>query len=616
MGSLAATVLAVTLLATGGQAGQGAPTPTAGEIYKAAYAREQDLRDAGSPAPTVREYRLIVIEYDNLVRRYPQSGYADDALWQGGVLSSDAFERFGEERDRSTARRMLELLVNGYPYSPYVTRAKAALKKLAEMRAAAPPATTRPAAPPAAVSTPSPAPATPPPAAAASENAVTLRSVTRTAMPDRVRVTLDLDGATTYRSERVEDPPRVLVDIRDTQPGPGVAAGQLTYTDSAATHVRIGAQSNRVTRVVVTLDGVSSYRISTIDQPYRIIIECERARPVTLPPETVTPPAPKPGKTVAMAPGVPPLPAHQIRRDATALPALETIDAELLHQPPAPPETVKATPLTAPSAGAAGALPLAGGKPPVAPPAPGAGSRGPYSMSRQLGLGVSKIVIDPGHGGHDPGALGAGVSEAEVVLDVALRLEKLLKEAGITVVLTRRSDEYVPLEERPAIARREQADLFLSIHANASRVKSVRGVETYFLNLSTDPAAEEVAARENAATSHTINNLPDILKAITLNNKLDESRAFAGLIQKAMARQLSGANSGLKDLGVKQAPFVVLIGAEMPSVLVEIAFITNPQEGKLLKNGAYRQRIAQALFDAVKGYQRSLKGEPAASLRH
>jgi N-acetylmuramoyl-L-alanine amidase len=228
---------------------------------------------------------------------------------------------------------------------------------------------------------------------------------------------------------------------------------------------------------------------------------------------------------------------------------------------------------------------------------------------------VSKIVIDPGHGGHDPGALGAGVTEAEVVLDISLRLEKLLKDAGVAVVLTRRTDDYVPLEERPAIARREQADLFLSIHANASRTRTVRGTETYFLNFSTDPAAEEVAARENAATNRTINNLPDILKAITLNNKLDESRTFAGLIQKAMATQLSGANSGMRNLGVKQAPFVVLIGAEMPSVLVEIAFITNPQEGKLLKSGAYRQKIAQALFDAVRGYQKSLKSEPVA-MRH
>jgi N-acetylmuramoyl-L-alanine amidase len=282
----------------------------------------------------------------------------------------------------------------------------------------------------------------------------------------------------------------------------------------------------------------------------------------------------------------------------------------LLH----PPEPVHGRAKAAPAA-ALVAVPTPQPSAPKAtmtPAAPITGVRGPYSLTRQLGLGVSKIVIDPGHGGHDPGALGAGVTEAEVVLDISLRLEKLLLDAGVDVVLTRRTDEYVPLEERPAIARREQADLFLSVHANASRTRTVRGTETYFLNFSTDPAAEEVAARENAATNRTIGNLPDILKAMTLNNKLDESRTFAGLIQKAMAAQLSGVNSGMRNLGVKQAPFVVLIGAEMPSVLVEIAFITNPQEGKLLKNGAYRQKIAQALFDAVRGYQQSLKSDPVA----
>ena len=220
-------------------------------------------------------------------------------------------------------------------------------------------------------------------------------------------------------------------------------------------------------------------------------------------------------------------------------------------------------------------------------------------------------MIDPGHGGHDPGAIGPGISEAEVVLDVALRLEALLRDAGFGVVLTRRTDEFIPLEERPAIATREQADLFLSIHANASRNQNARGIESYFLNFATDLDAATVAARENAATGRTMNNLPEIVRAITLNSKLDESRSFAGLIQRAMAARLSGANKGLRNNGVKQAPFVVLIGASMPSVLAEISFITNAQEARLLKSGAYRQRIAQALFDAVRGYQLSLKNAQA-----
>ena len=200
-------------------------------------------------------------------------------------------------------------------------------------------------------------------------------------------------------------------------------------------------------------------------------------------------------------------------------------------------------------------------------------------MARQLGLGVSRIVIDPGHGGHDPGAKGKGVTEAELVLDVALRLEKLLQKApGVEVILTRRTDEFVALQERTAIANREGADLFLSIHANASPNAQARGVETYFLNFANNLRAAAVAARENAASGQAMGALPDFVKAIALNNKLDESRDFATQVQRAMVERLRGANKRVKDLGVKQAPFVVLIGAAMPSVLAEISFVTNPQE--------------------------------------
>ena len=244
----------------------------------------------------------------------------------------------------------------------------------------------------------------------------------------------------------------------------------------------------------------------------------------------------------------------------------------------------------------------------IAPAPPSVNLEGRFSLSRQLGLGISRIVIDPGHGGHDPGAQGRGLSEADLVLDIALRLEQLLtREPGVEVVLTRRTDVFVPLEERTAIANRQNADLFLSIHANASRNSKARGVETYFLNFASTPDAEAVAARENSASGRTMHSLPDIVKAITLNNKLDESRDFATIVQREMVGHLSSANKDLRDLGVKQAPFVVLIGAGMPSVLAEISFITHSQEGKLLKNKAYRQRIAEALYQGVERYQRSLK---------
>jgi N-acetylmuramoyl-L-alanine amidase len=585
---LSASLLAALVLTAAGQARASTPA-TPGELYAAAVTREQALHAVTGPTgPALKDYRAVVAAYDTVVRRFPTSGYVDNALWQGAAVANEAFQRFRDERDRATARRMLELLVSDYPVSPYVPKARDLLKHMGER----PPSAAAPVAP------------------SRSTKDVVLRAMTRTAMPDRVRVTLDLDGATTYRSERVEDPPRVMIDLTDTRPGTAVSLAPLTYQDQAASQVRVSVQAGHLTRVVVSLDGVSRYNIVSVDQPYRVVLDCERviAAPsvpsrsaaTSRPPARMSPPA----ESVR-----PPLPARNAPPASGELPTVDAVDAAQLHPPES--EPVKAATVRSPASSPV--TPRAPQPAPASPPGTATGGRGPYSMTRQLGLGASKIVIDPGHGGRDPGALGAGVSEAEVVLDVSLRLEKLLRAAGVDVVLTRRTDEYVPLEERPAIATREQADLFLSIHANASHSRAARGVESYFLNFSTDPAAEEVASRENAATSRTINNLPDILKAITLNNKLDESRTFAALIQTAMATQLSRANSGIRDLGVKQAPFVVLIGADMPSVLVEIAFITNPQEGRLLKSGAFRQRIAQALFDAVRGYQKSLKTVPVAS---
>ena len=210
--------------------------------------------------------------------------------------------------------------------------------------------------------------------------------------------------------------------------------------------------------------------------------------------------------------------------------------------------------------------------PPSPTPLPAKMFTGGLSISRQLGLGVSRIVIDPGHGGHDPGTKARGVTEAELVLDVALRLEKLLQKiSGVEVILTRRTDEFIPLPERTAIANREGADLFLSIHVNSSPNAQARGIETYFLNFANNQTEAAVAARENAESTQAMGALPDFVKAIALNNKLDESRDFATEVQKAMLDKLRAANKAVKDRGVKQAPFVVLIGAAMPSVLAEIS---------------------------------------------
>jgi N-acetylmuramoyl-L-alanine amidase len=206
------------------------------------------------------------------------------------------------------------------------------------------------------------------------------------------------------------------------------------------------------------------------------------------------------------------------------------------------------------------------------------------------------------------------MSEAALVLDISLRLKALLaSQPSIDVVLTRETDRFIPLEERTAIANRQRADLFLSIHANASTNRKARGVETYFLNFATNPEAEALAARENASSGRTMARLQDLVQTIALNNKLDESREFAEMVQGGLDQKLRSVNPQIRDLGVKQAPFVVLIGADMPSVLAEVSFLSNRAEALLLKQDDYRQRIAQALFEAVLRYQRTLKNIQVAS---
>jgi len=305
----------------------------------------------------------------------------------------------------------------------------------------------------------------------------------------------------------------------------------------------------------------------------------------------------------------------QERDRQSTIALLKLLQSEYPGSPFIPRIKTKLEHLAAPAAAATSPAPSAAAGPP--PAAPAANSRGGYSIARQLGLGVGRVVIDPGHGGSDPGALGAGISEAAIALDIALKLEVLLTQAaGVEVVLTRRSDVYVGLQDRTAIANRDGADLFVSIHVNANRDKSIQGVETFLLNFASTPGAAGVAARENAGSTETMSHLDDVVKQIALNNKLDESRELAAQVQAALVKRLSGTDKGLRDLGVKQAPFVVLIGASMPSVLVEVAFLTNRRESQLLATDTYRQRVAESLSDGVTRYLRSLKkSDGVAGLR-
>jgi N-acetylmuramoyl-L-alanine amidase len=647
-----------------------AATPPVRTMYVDAMAKEQAVRkELANPAATDAMLNAVheaIATYEAVMRRYPASSYSDNALWQAAHLAIDAYARFSQPADRDTAARLLKRLVASYPSSPLIKQIPELLTKL---EAPAAPAATRPAAvtpsvnPPAATAAAPPPPPTTIPArtqvAAASLQAdvppgriATIKNIRRTVLPDAVRVVIELDAEVPFRQERIPDPARVFVDLPGTRPVPSLLDQTIRFQSDAdvVRQVRLGRHPNNTTRVVLDADGVSSYSVYPLYDPYRLVIDCVRASGRSAAVASAAPAIPLPSRQLAKTPAVlvarreppllleppalPPPPPIVVKREPIPLIARRTGTGllrsapsnaprhgvliaearESERQPVAAPlvshtttpaaHTLPPAPISSPLS--AGPVPK-----PADPPSatPSRSATGGLSIARQLGLGVSRIVIDPGHGGHDSGAKGkSGIVESELVLDIALRVEKMLQNVGgVEVILTRRSDDFIELPERTAIANREGADLFLSIHANASTSSLAHGIETYFLNFATNVSAAAVAARENANSTQAMGALPDFVKAIALNDKVDESRDLATHVQAAMLDRLRPANKTLKDLGVKQAPFVVLIGAVMPSVLAEISFVTNPQEARLLKGDAYRQKIAEALFEGVRKYQLSLK---------
>ncbi len=230
------------------------------------------------------------------------------------------------------------------------------------------------------------------------------------------------------------------------------------------------------------------------------------------------------------------------------------------------------------------------------------------SIIRQLGLGVQRVVLDPGHGGKDPGCVGKnGTLEKDVVLIISRLLKTLLEKDGLEVILTRGSDIFLPVENRTVIANQKQADLFISIHANATRNRKLSGIETFYLNFNQDPSVIATAARENATSTKNISDMKETIDKIVQNTKIPESKELAKDIQNNLVKSLSKNYSNINSLGVKGGPFWVLIGAEVPSVLVEISFLSNPTEEKRLLSTQYRQRIAQGIYEGIMAYKHSLE---------
>ncbi|MGC8794521.1 MAG: N-acetylmuramoyl-L-alanine amidase [Bryobacteraceae bacterium] len=460
-----------------------------------------------------------------------------------------------------------------------------------------------------------------------------IKAVRFWSLGNTTRIAVETDGPVEYRAGRLSNPDRIFFDLRGTLPPREhrKTVQVIPVDDGVLKQIRVALTRPGVTRIVLDLAGAVEFSASQLANPDRLMIEVRalgRAGPLSQASDRAAAPArqearPREQVVAGKSPGV----GKALEKELApaAEPATPRGGDEV---PMGPPPTLGAGPLPlsgpvvagAPSPGAPGAtkpaaeVPVASAPVGVATPKGTASaavarsaqrdSRGSRSLIRALGLKVGKIVLDPGHGGHDTGSIGpGGLKEKDLVLDIALRLGQLISERmGAEVVYTRTEDTYVPLEARTELANQAKGDLFLSIHANSSRLRSAAGPETFYLNFTTDPSALEVAARENAPSRRSIHELQDLVQKIAQREKVQESREFAGSVQKAL---WSGLRSG-KNRGVKKAPFVVLVGAQMPAVLVEVAFLSNPREERLLKQPEYRQHLAEALYRGLFQYASTL----------
>jgi N-acetylmuramoyl-L-alanine amidase len=476
--------------------------------------------------------------------------------------------------------------------------------------------------------------------------------------PDYTRVAIDLEAEVKYEAGRVPNPDRIFFDLHDTKLASALVGKSFDVSDGFLRKIRVAQFQKDMARVVLDVDDVSDYSAFLLPNPYRLIIDihgrnpqkttavAKAEAPVKKPAEETA----KPKETAAAqkTAGETSKPAAAGATKASAKAATSATDATSKESAPNPASAKTATKAgkgadnksadenTTGKGDANGidanqeqrATQRPTSKPTfqaVAPRAPEKQQRksttaeahiaqptaaGERSLIRALGLKIGRIVVDAGHGGHDTGTIASnGLMEKDLVLDVARRLGRLLQaRLGAEVIYTRDDDSFVPLETRTAIANQQQADLFISIHANSSADRRARGVETYYLNFTSSADALEVAARENAVSEKSIHELQDLVKKIALRDKIEESREFATNVQTSLYQNLSVRDRGLRDRGVRKAPFIVLIGANMPSILAEISFVSNPTDARKLQTPEYRQKIADALYKGVTKYVSGLSG--------
>lgn len=480
--------------------------------------------------------------------------------------------------------------------------------------------------------------------AAPQARALALEEIRFWSLGDITRVVVQFDGEFRYKWARLENPPRVFFDLPEANLAVEGTKEKgrmrvIEVNDRVLKRIRFAENTPGSSRVVLDLAGDYEFTASQLANPPRLIIEVRNPDRQDGQVE-VSRTGGVSGGAKPSAPKVDVPPISPAKTPADAAPAAAAkVDREAPVARPNPPPTATVTaakPIRAEAPSRDAAPPLTAASLPVeksreiaAPassPAPDAKVReedlevaslgrpaartatGQQSLTRALGLKIGRVVIDPGHGGKDQGTTGAnGLLEKDLVLDIAKRVKALVEEKlDNEVLLTRETDEFIALEERAAFANRHRADLFVSLHANSSPFRLASGPETFYLDFTTSRESMDIAARENASATKSVADLQDIVKKIASKDKRDESRDFAVKMQGSLFKAQRATGTAKKNRGVKSAPFIVLVGAEMPSILVEIGFLSNKREENSLKSSDYRQSVAKAVFDGLSTYLSSL----------
>ena len=555
-----------------------------------------------------RSYYQAAVDSDEiLIREYPSCRYVQDARLSVAKLQNQLGNPAAATKSFQEFQRM-------YPRSPHEREVQEALTELALLRNAEtgnhaannPP--TAPAAAAEKLDVPIVAVQT---AASSGESAKggevpRVQNIKVQVTHDGTEVVIELEDTVQYVFGRIMNPDRIYFDLHAARLSPAVARGKVQVIGDLLTRVRVAQNQAEVVRVVLDVNGVQDCAASLLNKPARLVIELHASSHLAKPDPVQTFKANRPAKAKVAENQ----PAGEPVVDAASQ---NTVSAAVTKgaAKSAPASSSPAAVNPEPAATKSTLTKSSKTKPDLVVPAvtPQPTRDGQSTLTRALGLKINRIVIDAGHGGHDTGTIGpTGMMEKDLCLDVALRLGKLIRQKlpGADVVYTRSDDVFIPLEARTHIANEAKADLFISIHANSSPDHGASGVETYYLNLKGPPEAMEVAARENAASQENIHELEDLIKKITRTEKIGESKELAADVQDSLSMRIQRRAGPVRNRGVRKAPFVVLIGADMPSILTEVSFLSNPSDEQLLKRPQHRQRVAEGLFAGVTVYLQNM----------